>query len=63
MNEIATPFIVVFLSDYIDINFDELTLSPNFNKLTKEELMNVESDTYWCFSKFLEKINDNFTAD
>lgn len=35
INDIVTPFLVVFLSDYLDINLDTLDLPANFNNVTE----------------------------
>lgn len=56
INDIATPFFVVFLSDFVDDveNCESLELS-------KDVLDGVEADTYWCLSKFLDGIQDFYT--
>lgn len=35
INDIVTPFIVVFLSDYVEINTDTLTLPEGFENVTE----------------------------
>ena len=34
INDIVTPFIVVFLNDYIALNLETLELPANFNDVT-----------------------------
>lgn len=34
INDIVTPFLIVFLSDYVDINLDTLVLPSDFSKIT-----------------------------
>ncbi len=38
MNEIATPFIAVFLSEYIKLDFEKFSQSPEVDKLSDETL-------------------------
>lgn len=58
INDLVTPFFHVFLSQYLtsDININEF--DP---KCLPKELLNIiEADTYWCFTKVLDTIQDNF---
>lgn len=63
INDLTTPFIVVFLSEYIkNINFDTLDVPFNFEEeCTAEIISKVEADTFWCLSKILNGILDNYT--
>lgn len=57
MNDLATPFFEVFLSAYIDSDaelFDISLLPPNVVEA-------IEADTFWCLSKLLDGIHDNYT--
>lgn len=57
INDLVTPFFHVFLSSYLaDTDID------NFDpKRVPKELMNaVEADTYWCLTKVLDTIQDNY---
>ncbi|KAH3679531.1 hypothetical protein WICPIJ_008580 [Wickerhamomyces pijperi] len=58
INDLCTPFFQVYLSDYIK----DGTAVENFNpgELTKQEMNNVEADTYWSLTKLLEGIQDNY---
>lgn len=62
INDIVTPFVVVFLSDFVEINMDTLDLPADFDKVREEELREVEADSYWCLSKILDRILDNYTS-
>jgi len=55
INDIVTPFFVVFLSEFVDNpeRFDS-TVGGDF-------LNDIEADTYWCLSKFLDAIQDYYT--
>ncbi|KAF9807571.1 hypothetical protein IEO21_08154 [Rhodonia placenta] len=58
INDLATPFFQVFLSAYIDSDpeeFDPGMLPPNI-------LNAVEADTFWCLSRLLDGIQDNYIA-
>ncbi|XP_017947796.1 TBC1 domain family member 22A isoform X2 [Xenopus tropicalis] len=59
INDLVTPFFVVFLSDYID---EEVEVeNADVSSLPEEVLRNIEADSYWCMSKLLDGIQDNYT--
>ena len=62
INDVVTPFIVVFISEYIEINLDTLDTPPKLQDVTEEQLSNVEGDAYYCLSKILDGILDNYTS-
>jgi hypothetical protein len=41
INDVVTPFVMVFISEYIEINLDTLEVPPNLDTLTEEQLKNV----------------------
>lgn len=60
MNDLVTPFFLVFLQEAVpkqawqDLeNYDVATLS-------KEQRDIIEADSFWCLSKFLDGIQDNY---
>ncbi len=56
INDLATPFFQVFLSAYIESDpelFDVALLPANV-------LEAIEADTFWCLSKLLDGIQDNY---
>lgn len=58
INDLATPFWQVFLAVYItDFNIDN-GMDPG--QLPKQVLDAVEADTFWCLSKMLDGIQDNY---
>lgn len=58
INDLATPFWQVFLGMYItDLNV-ESGMDPG--QLPRPVLDAVEADTYWCLTKLLEGIQDNY---
>jgi hypothetical protein len=62
INDVVTPFIVVFLSEYTEVNIETLEPPANLNDLSEEIMSNVEGDAYYCVSKLLDGILDNYTS-
>ncbi|SOV06294.1 related to GYP1 - GTPase activating protein [Ustilago sp. UG-2017a] len=56
INDLATPFFEVFLSSYIrsDPEMFDIALLP------ANVLEAIEADTFWCLSKLLDGIQDNY---
>ncbi|XP_048741944.2 TBC1 domain family member 22B-like isoform X2 [Ostrea edulis] len=59
INDLVTPFFVVFLSEFIDNDVE----SENFDlsQLPQETLNTIEADSFWCTSRLLDGIQDNYT--
>ncbi|KAK7272000.1 hypothetical protein RJT34_28320 [Clitoria ternatea] len=57
INDLATPFLVVFLSEYLEGGIDNWSMSD----LSSDEISNVEADCYWCLSKLLDGMQDHYT--
>ncbi|EEP76088.1 TBC1 domain family member 22A [Uncinocarpus reesii 1704] len=58
INDLVTPFWQVFLSSYVT-NFDiEEGMDPG--QLPKQVLNAVEADSFWCLTKLLDGIQDNY---
>ncbi|ELT94978.1 hypothetical protein CAPTEDRAFT_184346 [Capitella teleta] len=59
INDLVTPFFVVFLTEYIhnDVEIENCALG----NLPEEQLGALEADCFWCFSKLLDGIQDNYT--
>lgn len=57
INDIVTPFLVVFLSEHLNGSIDNWSSSG----LSKETIANVEADCYWCLSKMLDSMQDHYT--
>jgi len=56
INDLVTPFFQVFLSAYIDS--DPELFDPSI--LPKNVLEAVEADSFWCLSRLLDGIQDNY---
>ncbi|XP_077324637.1 TBC1 domain family member 22A isoform X1 [Lithobates pipiens] len=59
INDLVTPFFVVFISDYVAE--EEEVENVDVSSLPEEVLRNIEADSYWCMSKLLDGIQDNYT--
>ncbi|XP_024138740.1 TBC1 domain family member 22A [Oryzias melastigma] len=57
INDLVTPFFVVFLFEYIEEEVENFDVSS----LQEEALRNIEADSFWCMSKLLDGIQDNYT--
>lgn len=58
INDLATPFFQVYLSDYIKDGTPVESFDPGL--LDKHDLDKIEADTYWSLTKLLEGIQDNY---
>uniref|UniRef100_A0A6M2DKQ0 Putative ypt/rab-specific gtpase-activating protein gyp1 n=1 Tax=Xenopsylla cheopis TaxID=163159 RepID=A0A6M2DKQ0_XENCH len=58
INDLVTPFFMVFLQEVLSVG----TVLENFNIdiLPKSERDVIEADSFWCLSKFLDCIQDNY---
>eukprot|EP01060_Flectonema_neradi_P011812 TRINITY_DN18790_c0_g1_i2.p1 TRINITY_DN18790_c0_g1~~TRINITY_DN18790_c0_g1_i2.p1 ORF type:complete len:395 (+),score=38.48 TRINITY_DN18790_c0_g1_i2:112-1296(+) len=60
MNDLLLPFFYVFASEVYSP--ESLLSSDDWPGVSEcVELRNIEADTYWCFSRFLDSIQDHFT--
>lgn len=60
INDLVTPFYVVFLQEFIDDPNTQPFEKFNVDNLTEDQLRIIEADSYWCLSKFLDGIQDNY---
>jgi len=73
-NDLISPFITVFLIATISKNTTEeklkdldlyaLDFSEEFmkeNGINETTIFELEADTYWCFSKMMDKVQSNYT--
>ncbi|SCV06183.1 LANO_0H23926g1_1 [Lachancea nothofagi CBS 11611] len=61
INDLVTPFFQTFLTEYLQAGQkdDVGNISPD-TYLTYEQLVEVEADSFWCLTKLLEQITDNY---
>ncbi|XP_067915241.1 TBC1 domain family member 22A isoform X6 [Heterodontus francisci] len=57
INDLVTPFFVVFVFEYVEGEVENFDVSS----LPDEVLQNIEADSFWCMSKLLDGIQDNYT--
>ncbi|ORY39113.1 RabGAP/TBC [Rhizoclosmatium globosum] len=57
INDLATPFYQVFLQSCVSDDVERTDVSL----ISKETLNQVEADTYWCLTRLLDGIQDNYT--
>lgn len=57
INDLVTPFLVVFLSEYMEGDIEDWNLA----RLTPEIINCYEGDCYWCLSKLLDGVQDHYT--
>ncbi|RZC64115.1 hypothetical protein C5167_025872 [Papaver somniferum] len=57
INDLVTPFLVVFLSEYLHGSIENWSILD----LTPENITNIEADCYWCLSKLLDGMQDHYT--
>lgn len=61
INDLVTPFFIVFLHEAFDADDSTVDLNTfKLDSLTKEQLNIIEADSFWCLSKFLDCIQDNY---
>jgi len=61
INDLVTPFFIVFLTSYISPEDYERVETFDVGSLDTTVLENIEADTFWCMSKLLDGIQDNYT--
>lgn len=57
INDLVTPFLMVFLSEYLEGGLESWSMSD----LSPEKISNIEADCYWCLSKLLDGMQDHYT--
>jgi len=59
INDLVTPFLMVFLQDFVEK--DVTRNSFIFEELDEVIRNNIEADSFWCMTKVLDGIQDNYT--
>ncbi|RXN12409.1 TBC1 domain family member 22B-like protein [Labeo rohita] len=57
INDLVTPFFVVFLSEFVEEDVENFEMAS----LPLDSQRNIEADSFWCMSKLLDGIQDNYT--
>ena len=64
MNDMLHPFFFAFLSPhYKDKTTSELEKMDNIDDIPDNILKEIEADSFWCFSKLLDGLQDLYTKD
>jgi hypothetical protein len=58
INDLVTPFFIVFLQEQVGV--DKVLETYRFEDLPIEQRNIIEADSFWCISKFLDSIQDNY---
>jgi hypothetical protein len=62
MNDILQPFFFAFLVPHCPgRNLGDLTALPDLDWLEEDRLREIEADSFWCFSKLLDGLQDVYT--
>jgi hypothetical protein len=56
INDLLTPFFAVFLAEYTATPIDQVDIEA----LPEDQLRQVEADSYWCMTKLLDRIQENY---
>lgn len=59
MNDLVTPFFIVFLQEHVPQDKEVETF--DVTQLETVTLQDIEADSFWCMSKLLDGIQDNYT--
>jgi hypothetical protein len=57
INDLVTPFVVVFLSEQLEGGIEEWSITD----LSMEKICDFEADCYWCLSNLLDGMQDHYT--
>ncbi|KAI3637604.1 hypothetical protein MIR68_004253 [Amoeboaphelidium protococcarum] len=63
INDLATPFYSVYLSGHLEeskIDIDVFKDNQDFDSIPQRVIDLVEADTFWCLTKLLDGIQDNY---
>lgn len=64
MNDILLPFFFTFTCHYYpNLSPDVVSQKTELNEINNEQLKEIEADSFWCFSKLMDGIQDVFTKD
>jgi TBC1 domain family member 2 len=64
INDLAAPLILVYLAEFLPhLNQDNIyeINEKDLEDLDPESLIKVEADVFWCLSKLVDDVQDNYT--
>ena len=59
INDLVTPFLIVFLQEHVDQ--DVTRAHCQVDSLPQALRASIEADSFWCMTKVLDGIQDNYT--
>lgn len=60
MNDLVTPFFLVFLQEALPVSAWQDLENYDVASLEQKQRDIIEADSFWCLSKFLDGIQDNY---
>ncbi|CAI6766131.1 ALI_HP2_G0048930.mRNA.1.CDS.1 [Saccharomyces cerevisiae] len=61
INDLVTPFFETFLTEYLPPSqIDDVEIKDPSTYMVDEQITDLEADTFWCLTKLLEQITDNY---
>jgi TBC1 domain family member 2 len=63
INDLAAPLILVFLTEYVnELNHNNIydLQEKDLEELENESLLSTEADVFWCLSKLVDDVQDNY---
>ena len=64
INDLAPPLVLAFLASYLqypnESNIYEIT-EKDLEEISEQQMLEVEADVFWCLSKLIEDVQDNYT--
>lgn len=64
INDLAAPLILVYLAEFIPhLNQDNIyeISEKDIEEIDPESLVKIEADVFWCLSKLVDDVQDNYT--
>ena len=64
INDLAAPLIIVYLTEFLPhLNQDNIyeISEKDVEDMDPESLIKVEADVFWCLSKLVDDVQDNYT--
>ncbi|KAH7826633.1 Tre-2/Bub2/Cdc16 (TBC) D family protein [Monocercomonoides exilis] len=58
INDLLVPLLAVFLRSYFGVDDVKCYV---LSELSESSLRDVEADAYWCYTRFLDPVQDNYT--
>uniref|UniRef100_A0A915HJA9 Rab-GAP TBC domain-containing protein n=1 Tax=Romanomermis culicivorax TaxID=13658 RepID=A0A915HJA9_ROMCU len=59
INDLVTPFFVVFLSEFVESTKEVGSL--DVSKMPRDQRESIEADSFWCLTLLLDTIHENYT--